>query len=101
MMEHNPQAAFKSRKRAAQVFTKPKPVLKARKPYAVFDMALLVVILVSLGVIAALMLPSPFPRVPHAVAVERCAAFDDLMGPLLDNAGIEYPEGNVCAKYID
>jgi hypothetical protein len=37
----------------------------------------------------------------EAERIERCAAFDDLMGPLLDNAGMQYPEGHACAKYID
>lgn len=56
--DHNPQAAFKSRKRAAQVFTKPQPMVKVYKPYTIIDVALVAAILVAVGLCGWAMLPT-------------------------------------------
>lgn len=105
MTEHNPQATFKSRKRAAQVFTKPKPVAAVRSRFTALDWFLILTIVTALCVIASVTLsplvePLLVSSIPRAEAVERCAAFDDVMGPLLTNAGMQYPEGHACAPYL-
>lgn len=55
--------------------------------------------IVVASVMAVTMLESYANRVTQEA--RSCGDFDSIMGPLLDNAGMTYPEGHACAKYID